>query len=808
MRARTAAFVVAAALAGTIVTLAQSGARTRSGYRLPPQAVVGIVDAAPLPTVEVSPAGDVLAILPRRSQLSIAEMSQPMLRLAGIRINPANNGPHRAPMTTGITLRSMATGVERAVQVPAGARIGSLSFSPDGKRFSFTNTRDTRIDLYVADATTAEARLVEGAVNAIGEECEWLDDSSGLLCTFVPASRGTPPAALKAPSGPNIQESHGKPGPIRTYQDLLTSAHDEDLFEYYYTSQLAYVDAISGKRTLVGTPGMLRGSPSPNGAYILVRRLKRPFSRLLTWNEFPQDIEIWNRRGERIRAVADVPMADAVPMNGVITGPRAYRWAPLDPATLIWVEALDKGDIRNAVPQRDRIVSLKAPFKDDATDVGRTEFRFGGAEWTDKGTILLTENDRKTRKTRTWLLNADWSAPRKLWDRRQQDAYTHSGTPMRRPGKNTVFQVGDVVYLSGQGASAQGDRPFVDALNLSTLATERTIRSDETNYEAAVALLDEQGSRLLTRRESKTDPPNYFVRDLRSGASQPVTDFKDPHPLITNAMANRMFVTYKRKDGVGLSGTLYLPVGYQKGTRVPMLVWAYPREFVDADAASQVVGSPNRFTSVGGSSHLLLLTQGYAIFDGPTMPIVGPGETANDTYVEQLVASAEAAIEKAVELGIADRARIGVGGHSYGAFMTANLLAHSDLFAAGVARSGAYNRTLTPFGFQAETRTFWEIPEIYAKMSPFWNAHKINEPILLIHGEADDNSGTFPIQSERLYMALKGHGATVRYVTLPHEAHGYAARESNLHVLAETIEWLDKYVKNATTRGQTDSAHR
>jgi dipeptidyl aminopeptidase/acylaminoacyl peptidase len=279
-----------------------------------------------------------------------------------------------------------------------------------------------------------------------------------------------------------------------------------------------------------------------------------------------------------------------------------------------------------------------------------------------------------------------------------------------------------------------------------------------------------------------------------------VTTFKDPHPQITSATANRMFVTYKRKDGVGLSGTIYLPAGYQKGQRVPMLVWAYPREFVDADAASQVVGSPNRFTTVGGSSHLLLLTQGYAIFDGPTMPIVGPGETANDTYVEQLVSSADAAIAKAVELGIAERGRIGVGGHSYGAFMTANLLAHSDLFAAGVARSGAYNRTLTPFGFQAETRTFWEIPDIYAKMSPFWNAHKINEPILLIHGEADDNSGTFPIQSERLYMALKGHGATVRYVTLPHEAHGYAARESNLHVLAETVTWLDKYVKNAPAK--------
>jgi dipeptidyl aminopeptidase/acylaminoacyl peptidase len=536
--------------------------------------------------------------------------------------------------------------------------------------------------------------------------------------------------------------------------------------------------------------------------------VKRPFSRLLTWSDFPQAIEIWNRKGETIRAVADVPLADTVPINGVITGPRTYRWAPLDPATLIWVEALDKGDLRNSVPQRDRIVSLKPPFKDDATDVGKTEFRFGAVEWTDKGNILLTENDRKTRTTRTWLLNADWTSPRKLWDRKQQDAYTNPGTPMRRPGKNTVLQIGDIVYLNGLGASAQGDRPFVDKLNLETLATERVFRSDDVNYEAAVALLDAQGSRLLTRRESRTEPPNYFIRDLGSKTSQPITNFKDPHPSITGATSNRMFVTYKRKDGVGLSGTIYLPVGYQKGTRVPMLVWAYPREFVDADAASQVVGSPNRFTAVGGSSHLLLLTQGYAIFDGPTMPIVGPGETANDTYVEQLVASAGAAVDKAVELGIADRARVGVGGHSYGAFMTANLLAHSDLFAAGVARSGAYNRTLTPFGFQAETRTFWEIPDIYAKMSPFWNAHKINEPILLIHGEADDNSGTFPIQSERLYMALKGHGATVRYVTLPHEAHGYAARESNLHVLAETITWLDKYVKNAPTRRQTDSASR
>jgi dipeptidyl aminopeptidase/acylaminoacyl peptidase len=799
--------VVAALLTGTGGMRAQSPATT-SGYLTPPQAIVDILDAAPLPLVEVSPARDVIALLPRRSMPSIRELSQPMLRLAGMRINPANNGPHRAPGGTGITLRTIATGAERPVAVPADARIGGVSFSPDGRRLSFTNTRETRIELHIADVATGRTRLVEGALNGTAGGCDWLDDSTALLCNFVPAGRGAQPVPPAAPAGPNVQENHGKPGPVRTYQDLLTSAHDENLFEYYFTSQLALVDATSGQRTLVGKPGMISASPSPDGEYILATRVKRPFSRLLTWFDFPREVEVWNRKGEKVRAIADVPMADAVPITGVITGPRSFRWAPLDKATLVWVEALDKGDLRNAVPHRDRIVSLKAPFKDDPTDVGKTEFRFGGVSWTDKGTILLTENDRRTRTTRSWLLKNDWTEPRKLWERKQQDSYNNPGSPMFRPGKGTILQSGDTIYLSGQGASPQGDRPFIDRLNLTTLASERIFRSDETSYESIVGLLDENGSRLLTRYETRTEPPNYFVRDVKANTKQAVTTFKDPHPQITAATAGRMFVTYKRKDGVGLSGTIYLPAGYQKGQRVPMVVWAYPREFADADAASQVVGSPNRFTTVGGSSHLLLLTQGYAIFDGPTMPIVGPGETANDTYVEQLVASAQAAVDKAVELGIADRERIGVGGHSYGAFMTANLLAHSDLFAAGVARSGAYNRTLTPFGFQAETRTFWEIPDIYAKMSPFWNAHKINEPILLIHGEADDNSGTFPIQSERLYMALKGHGATVRYVTLPNEAHGYAARESNLHVLAETVAWLDKYVKNKAANRLTNSAAR
>ena len=776
-------------------------------YQIPPKAIVDILDAPPLPGVVVSPTREVMALLPRRSMPSIAELAQPMLGLAGTRVNPLTNGPHRAPLGTGITLRSIANGSERKVDVPAEARIGFLGFSPDGRLFAFSNTTSARIDLFVGDVASARSRQVDAALNPLPGGCDWLDDSSALLCTFVPAGRAPAPVLPPAPSGPNVQENSGPPGPLATYQDMLTSSHDENLFEHYFGGtghRRCNVDAAHRDRAA----GMISATPSPNGEYLLISRTKRPFSRLLPSGGFPQDIEIWNRRGERVRTVADVPMRDTVPINGVITGPRSVRWLPHAPATLLWVEALDKGDLRNAVPHRDRMVTLAAPFAGDPSEVAKTEYRYGGVSWTEKGSILLTENDRASRTTRTWVMNANWSEPRKLWDRRQQDSYGNPGNPLMRPGRGTVLQTGDSIYLAGAGASSEGDRPFLDRLDLRTLKTERVFRSGATSYETVVGLLDDGAARVLTRSETKTVPANYVVRDLRASAEQTVTEFSDPHPELTRAMSDCMFVSYKRPDGVGLNGTIYLPVGHQKGQRVPMLLWAYPQEFTDTDSASQVVGSPNRFTSVAGSSHLLLLTQGYAIFDGPTMPIVGAGETANDSYVQQLVASAEAAIDKAVDLGIADRGRGAAGGHSYGAFMTANLLAHSDLFAAGIARSGAYNRTLTPFGFQAERRTFWEVPDVYGRMSPFFHADKIKEPVLLIHGEADDNTGTFPIQSERLYMALKGHGATVRYVTLPHEAHGYAARESNLHVVAETLNWLNKYVKNAAPRPTTASAAR
>ncbi|HET9439946.1 MAG TPA: prolyl oligopeptidase family serine peptidase, partial [Longimicrobiales bacterium] len=444
---------------------------------------------------------------------------------------------------------------------------------------------------------------------------------------------------------------------------------------------------------------------------------------------------------------------------------------------------------------------LSAPFTAQATQIAQTPERLSDVTWLEDGRALITDFERTRRWRKTWLMNPD--APQQswllLWDLSTEDAYRNPGSPVYRPGRAhpVVMQRGDNIYLTGTGASPQGDRPFLDRYNLKTRKAERLWQTDASHYEFVQALLDDEGRRIITRREAMTEPPNLYLRDVRGGRSTALTSFPDPAPQL--AGVTKQLVTYQRADGVALSATLYLPPGYKPGTRLPVVMWAYPLEFASADVASQVRGSPHRFTTVGGISHLFFLTQGYAIFDNPSIPIVG-GDTANNSYVQQLVASAQAAVDKVVELGVGDRDRIGVGGHSYGAFMTANLLAHSDLFRAGIARSGAYNRTLTPFGFQSEERTFWEAPEIYSAMSPFNYAHKIKEPILLIHGEADNNSGTFPIQSERMYAALKGHGATVRYVVLPHESHGYTARESVQHTLAEMLNWFDKHVKQAAPR--------
>jgi dipeptidyl aminopeptidase/acylaminoacyl peptidase len=818
----------ALALCALLVWLASvAGAQ---GYRKPPQAVLDVLNSPVTPTVTISPARDQMLLATGVRYPPIDDLAQPMLRLAGYRINPNTNGRHLAPYFVALSLKRISDGTETKISLPPGAQVSAPQWSHDGRHFAFTNTIPTGIELWVGDAAAGRVTKIKNVlVNAVhSDPLAWMPDNRTLLVQLVPASRPKLSPAPSAPREPNVQESSGRAGPVRTYQDLLRTPYDEELFDYYATAQLALVDVASGRVTNINQPAIYdTANPAPDGVHLLVARLKRPYSFLYPANSFPKEVEVWDTRGRLIHKVASQPLQDQVPIDGVPTGPRAYSWHPTEPATLVWVEALDEGDPKKKVAHRDRVLMSKAPFTGTPTELIKLEDRYRGIQWFERGGLALTSDyNRDTRRIRTQLVNVDDRsvAPRVIWQRNMQDRYNDPGTPLTRQlptGHRAVIYNDGQIFLSGAGASDEGERPFLDRFNLASLKSERLFHSDEKSYETFVALLKDDGSEFITRRETPIEPGNYFLRTKTivrghtsynppvavegvGYASKPLTQFPDPTPQLRDI--KKQLVTYKRPDGVQLSFTLYLPPGYKEGTRLPTVVWAYPLEFSDAATAGQVSGSTQRFTAIGGPSHLFFLLQGYAVLDNATMPVVGDPETVNNTYVEQIVESAKAAIDKATEMGVTDPERVGVGGHSYGAFMTANLLAHSDVFRAGIARSGAYNRTLTPFGFQSERRILWEAPEMYIKVSPFMNAHKIKEPILLIHGEADNNTGTFPMQSERMYQAIRGTGGTVRLVMLPLESHGYAARETTEHVLYEMLDWFDKYVKNAPPRRQEQKA--
>jgi dipeptidyl aminopeptidase/acylaminoacyl peptidase len=789
-----------ACFAVTIVSA--TGLTAQEPYKTPPQVIVDILDTPPLPGANVSPDRQWLLLLEQRSMPTIAELAQPMLRLAGDRINPRTTGPQLPGAITGLALKRVADGSERRISVPTPAALSYVSWSPDSRAIAFVQTRDSGLALWVADPATGQTRALTGpTLNATsGPPCQWMPGGTKLLCEFVPDGRGQAPVAPQTPVGPTTQETRGRAAPAPTYEDLLKNAQDERLFDYYFTAQLALVDVATGARTTVGAPAIFaRVDVAPGGEYVLVARTVRPYSYLVPNGLFPQEIEIWNLRGEVAHHLASLPTGEGIPIRGVRPGPRAVNWRPGAPATLVWAEALDGGDPRNKVDHQDRVVTLAPPFTGEPVELTRLVKRYAGLQWDTQGVGLLSEYDRDRRWIRAWIVDVSKAGtPALLFDRSAEDRYADPGFPLLRTrptGDFALLRGGDWIYLTGAGASPQGERPFLDRLNIVTRKTERLWRADTVHYEAVVALLDDAGKSFVTRRESRAEPPNYFVR--QGTKLRALTAFKDPAPQLTGI--EKRLVTYAREDGVPLSGTLYLPPGYRAGTRLPVVMWAYPTEFASATAAGQVTAAPNRFNIIRGPSHLFFLTQGYAVFDDPKMPIIG-GDTANNHYVEQLVMNARAAVKAVVDAGVGDPDRIGIGGHSYGAFMTANLLAHSDLFRAGIARSGAYNRTLTPFGFQNEDRTFWQARDVYLRMSPFVYADSINEPILMTHGEADNNSGTFPINSERLFAAIKGLGGTARLVMLPNEAHGYAGRESVLHTLAEMIDWFDRYVKQAKPR--------
>ncbi len=770
-------------------------------YKLPPKEIIDILDAPPLPMVTLDPTRQVMLLSHYQSMPSIEQVSQPFYRLAGIRITPHNNSRQTLRYFSSFILKDIKTGREIKLNLPEEARYSQPDWSPDGKHLAFLKYLDNGLELWVAEAQTGKVRRVFGpSLNAVlTSGFVWWPDSKSLLIFACPEDRGPEPKAPRVPIGPNIQETSGKFAQVRTYQDLLKTPYDEQLFEYHSTVQIYRLDLASDQLKKIGSPGIYQfASPSPNGQYLLINKIKKPFSYIVPFYSFAQSLEIWDAEGKQIKIIADLPPAEEVPNNGVPTGPRSANWQPLKPASVIWVEALDEGDPEKQVPFRDRLMVLDAPFDSQPIETFKLVQRYRGISWLGRvGQGLVTEYDWKKRWQTTYLFDLNRpSALKKIFDLSVQDRYNDPGRPVMiatASGDRVALQDGNNIYLSGSGASPDGDRPFLDRFNLSTLKKTRLFHCDKGVYEDFIAFVGNRQDQIITSFESPETPPNYYLVNLKSKKRTALTSFDDPAPQLT--AVKKQLVKYQREDGVELSGLLYLPPDYQEGQRLPVVVWAYPVEYNDPATAGQVRGSPYRFTFYRGASQLFFLTQGYAVLDNAQMPVVGDPLTMNDTFIPQIVSNAKAAIDYLDQLGVADRKRVGVGGHSYGAFMTANLLAHCDLFAAGIARSGAYNRTLTPFGFQNERRTLWQAPELYFKVSPFMHADKINEPILLIHGEADNNSGTFPIQSERLYAALKGLGGTARLVMLPYESHGYIARESVLHVLAEMIEWFDRYVK-------------
>ncbi len=791
-------------------------------YDKPPQNILDVMRAPAPPVAYVSPQSDRILLVSSVEYPPMSRVAEPFLRLAGVRLEPRSRARHDTPGGYGITpcardvsITTVATNAnDIRVTLPHGCA-DAFSWSVTGKQFVFRNNTGDAVELWIGDAITGAVRVIPNAkLNPmLGSTVQWLPDQKSLLVKLVPDDQGPPPAALAAPFAPNVQETTATKGESSTYEtrDTLTSKHDEDLFDYYAATQLAIVDVASGAIVRVGKPAIMTNvDASPDGEHILVETIKKPYSYVTTFDRFAHDVAVWDRSGKTTNALASLPLADRVPVHGVPTGPRDFEWRANEPATLVWGEALDGGDWKTKVPARDKLMMQRAPFTTPPIEVMRIEQRFDGIGFAEKNFALVREEDENRHWSRTFVVNMDdpKAKPSVLWDLSTDEHYKDPGRPMYRPlpnGSWVLRQRGDSIFVRGNGSSVDGDRPFLDRLDLKTKKSERLFRADKTSYESVLAFgaLDDEKT-FLTWHQSPADPPNAFVRTLGApianavaeeaafdSSPRAITHMIDPTPAV-RAIKKRL-VKYKRADGMDLSFTLYTPRDYKEGTRLPAILYAYPLDYADASKAGQVTGSEQLFTRL--RLYKLMLLAGYAVIDSASFPIVGDPKRAYDTYLEQLVADAKAAVQKAVDLGVVDPKRIGVTGHSHGALMTVNLLAHSDLFRAGMATSGSYNKTLTPFGFQNERRSVWDAQDVYLKVSPFFFANKIKLPLLIMHGEDDANPGTTPLQATKLYEAIRGNGGTARLVMLPHEPHWYAALESNEQYVAEMLRWFDKYVK-------------
>jgi len=795
-------FVLLSFVTGSII--AQDGLK----YQKPPEDIVKIMTASPTPSVSISPDGSTIVLTERPGMPSIEDLSREELRLGGLRIDPAVNGPSRRSYATGISIMNIdGSGKSDLSGLPADLKLGSFSWSNDGKQFAFTNTTDNSIELWIGDVESLEVKKIDDHLNmVIGYRgFSWLPDNESIIYQTVVPGRGDCPSSSQVPEGPVVQENLGKKGAAATFQDLLKNPVDEAMFEYFAGSVIKIWNGSASEQ--IGKPGIYGSvNLSPDGKYLLVETVEKPFSYTVPYRYFPSTVAIWDLAGNLVKKLAELPLKENLPRGYDMTfaEPSGFTWRNDRPSTVMWVEHLDGGDFNKEMEYHDQVLMLNEPFNEEPVEYVATKLRFGGIAWGNNDVAILSERSRKERLEVQYMFDPDdpEGTKKEIFRLQSEDRYNDPGnfaTTDNEFGQRVLLftKKGRALLLTGRGASPEGDRPFIDEYRIRDGEVTRLWRSEAPYYESVADILPMDEDLIITTRESIDIPPNYFIRNLKNGKLTQITHFENPYPQLEGV--SKELVKYKRDDGLDLSFELYLPNGYdkEKDGPLPAILWAYPREYQSQDAAGQVSGSPYRFIRVSSSSILVFVTQGYAIMNDAAFPIVAQdSEEPNDTFRDQLVANAKAAIDKGVEMGVVDPERVAVGGHSYGAFMTANLLAHSRLFAAGIARSGAYNRTLTPFGFQNERRSYWEAPDLYNYMSPFMHADKVKDPILLIHGQADNNSGTFPIQSERYYAALKGHGATVRLVLLPKESHGYSSSESLMHMQWETYRWLEQYVKN------------
>jgi len=777
-------------------------------YKLPPKDIADMLLAKPAPGVSIDQKGEWMLLMESHSYPSVEELARPELKIAGLRINPANFAPSRQNFISNLYLKHIGSGKEMKITgLPSPLFASAVNWSPDDKKIAFTHTTSARVDLYVIDVATQKAvKINKTALNTISGGVFWYDNNTLVYRTAPKPATAAPPRPA-VPRGPTVQENYGKASPRPTFQDLIKNPYDEELFAFYATTQL--VKNSNGAETKIGQPAIYSSvNVSPDKKYMLLRKLKKPFSYTVPANGFPAEVLIADMTGKPVKQLADLPSSETAPggNDNVQLVPRAFDWRDDEPATVIWCMPLDSGMIRKNVEYRDAVYALSAPFNMASRELFRTKMRYRGVTWGNEGLALVVEGLTGKQLTQVDRYNPVTGDLEKLMTRNTTDAYSNPGQPLTAPnqfGRNVLMTTDNgnkIIFNNTTGSSPKGDLPFLMSYDVHTKKADTLWRCMDGVYEFVVRLLDADKLTFISRKETEKDMPNYWLKNLKLRiADRQLTQFKNPYPQMEGVTKEK--IKYKRADGVDLTGDLYLPKGYNKERdgKLPVLIWAYPAEYNSAADAAQVRGSEHRFTLIGGGSPIVYVTQGYAIFNNAEMPIVATGKDTkpNDNYIEQLVMNAEAAVNVLDSLGVGDKNRVAVAGHSYGAFMTANLLAHTKLFKAGIARSGAYNRTLTPFGFQNEDRTYWQNPELYNRMSPFSYADKIKTPLLLVHGEMDNNTGTYPIQSERMFNAVKGHGGTVKYLSLPYESHGYVGRENLLHLLYEQQAWLDKYVKNA-----------